>query len=312
MPRLGLAVSPESPWLFGVRFRQVKPYVPRPEGDFGARCVEHMNTGQALENPGDEIRPVPRFRRWQRWLLPAGVAIALGVWQVLTMTEIVPSFLLPSPAAVAGRFIRGWSDASLARHTLVTLSEVLSGLLLGVLAAALLGYSIAKSAALERLLSPYIVASQAIPIVAIAPLLVIWFGPGRISKVLIAALIVFFPVLVNTVVGVRSVPQDLRELMRSLRATRWQTFSRLEIPAALPVLLGGLKIGATLSVIGAVVGEFVGADEGLGFLVNIGRGLYDTALVFVAVFLLIAMALGLYGLVAWFERRLAWRTEADS
>jgi NitT/TauT family transport system permease protein len=270
-----------------------------------------MNTGQALENPGDEIRPIPRYRRWQPWLLPAGVAAALATWQVLTMTELVPSFLLPSPVAVASRFIRGWSDASLARHTLVTLSEVLAGLLLGVLAAALLGYSIAKSAALERLLSPYIVASQAIPIVAIAPLLVIWFGPGRISKVLIAALIVFFPVLVNTVVGVRSVPQDLRELMRSLRATRWQTFSRLEIPAALPVLLGGLKIGATLSVIGAVVGEFVGADEGLGFLVSIGRGLYDTALVFVAVFLLIAMALALYGLVAWFERRVAWRTEAD-
>jgi len=270
-----------------------------------------MNTGQALEDPGDEIRPAPRYRRWQPWLLPAGMVAALATWQVLTMTELVPSFLLPSPAAVASRFVRGWVDASLARHTLVTLSEVLSGLLLGVLAAAFLGYSIAKSAALERLLSPYIVASQAIPIVAIAPLLVIWFGPGRISKVLIAALIVFFPVLVNTVVGVRSVPQDLRELMRSLRATRWQTFTRLEIPAALPVLLGGLKIGATLSVIGAVVGEFVGADEGLGFLVSIGRGLYDTALVFVAVFLLIAMALALYGLVAWFERRVAWRTEAD-
>jgi NitT/TauT family transport system permease protein len=297
--------------LFGVCFRQAEPLVPRPDGDSGARCVERMNTGQALEHPGDEVRPQHRSRGWQRWLLPAGLAIILTAWQIVTMIDLVPSFLLPSPSAVASRFARGLSDASLARHTLVTLSEVLAGLLLGVLAATVLGYSIAKSAALERLLSPYIVASQAIPIVAIAPLLVIWFGPGRISKVLIAALIVFFPVLVNTVVGVRSVPQDLRELMRSLRASRWQTFSRLEIPAALPVLLGGLKIGATLSVIGAVVGEFVGADEGLGFLVNIGRGLYDTALVFVAVFLLIAMALALYGLVAWFERRVAWRTEAE-
>jgi NitT/TauT family transport system permease protein len=192
------------------------------------------------------------------------------------------------------------------------LSEVLAGLFLGVLAAAVLGYWIAKSPSVERLLSPYIVASQAIPIVAIAPLLVIWFGPGRLSKVLISALIVFFPVLVNTVVGVRSVPQDLRQLMRSLRASRRQVFTKLEVPAALPVLLGGLKIGATLSVIGAVVGEFVGADEGLGFLVSIGRGLYDTPLVFVAVFLLIAMALALYGLVAWLERRLTWRTEAES
>jgi NitT/TauT family transport system permease protein len=142
-------------------------------------------------------------------------------------------------------------------------------------------------------LSPYIVASQSVPIVAIAPLLVIWFGPGLFSKVLICALIVFFPVLVNTIVGLRSVPEELHDLMRSLQATRWQTIRYLEIPAALPVFLGGLRIGATLSVIGAVVGEFVGSDRGLGFLINIGRGQYDTALVFVAVFSLIIMALSL-------------------
>jgi len=245
-------------------------------------------------------------------LLPLGLLAVLAAWYVLTASGAIPAFLLPSPDAVAGRFVRGIQDASLLRHTLVTLSEVLAGLLLGVVAAAVLGYAIAKSPAVERLLAPYIVASQAIPIVAIAPLLVIWFGPGRLSKVLIASLIVFFPVLVNTVVGVRSVPEDLRQLMRSLRATRAQIFAKLEVPAALPVLLGGLKIGATLSVIGAVVGEFVGADEGLGFLVNVGRGLYDTALVFVAVLLLIGMALTLYGFVAWLERRLTWHSEADN
>jgi NitT/TauT family transport system permease protein len=144
--------------------------------------------------------------------------------------------------------------------------------------------------------------------VAIAPLLVIWFGPGRISKVMICALIVFFPILINTIVGVRSVPQDLYDLMRSLRATRWQIFTKLEIPAALPVLLGGLKIGATLSVIGAVVGELVGADQGLGFLINIGRGVYDTTLVYVAVITLVVLAMALFTLVAalewWFLR---WR-----
>ena len=172
----------------------------------------------------------------------------------------------------------------------------------------MLGYLLARSLPLERLLSPYIVASQAIPIVAIAPLLVIWFGPGMFSKVLICALIVFFPVLINTVVGVRSVPSDLRDLLRSLRATRWQTLRLLEAPAALPVFLGGLRVGATLAVIGAVVGEFVGAKSGLGFLINVGRGLYDTALVFVAVFTLVALALSLYGLVAWLESRLlAWQ-----
>ncbi len=199
-------------------------------------------------------------------------------------------------------------DGSLLRHTLVTLSEVIIGLVLGVCVATGLGYALAKWPAVERLLSPYVVASQSVPIVAIAPLLVIWFGPGMQSKVLICALIVFFPVLVNTVVGLHSVPEDLRDLMRSLKATRWQTFRLLEAPAALPVFLGGLRIGATLAVIGAVVGEFVGADRGLGFLINRARGQYDTALVFVALLALVLMALSLYGLVLLLERRwLSWQ-----
>jgi NitT/TauT family transport system permease protein len=242
------------------------------------------------------------------WLLIGTLVVSLACWAAAAEWGGLPAFMLPSPLAVGQRLIGSLADGSLARHTWVTLQEVIAGLALGLTAAASLGYLLAKSRTVERLLAPYIVASQSIPVVAIAPLLIIWFGPGRISKILICALIVFFPVLVNTIVGVRSVPEDLRELMRSLRATRWQTFARLEAPAAMPVLLGGLKIGATLSVIGAVVGEFVGSDEGLGFLVNVGRGLYDTALVFVAVLVLILLALSLYGLVAGLERRLlVWR-----
>jgi len=125
---------------------------------------------------------------------------------------------------------------------------------------------------------------------------------------LICALIVFFPVLVNTIVGFRSVPDNLRDLMRSMHASRWQTLRLLELPAALPVLLGGLRIGATLSVIGAVVGELVGADRGLGFLINVGRGQYDTALVFVGVFTLVVVALALYGSVLGLEKYfLRWK-----
>jgi NitT/TauT family transport system permease protein len=247
--------------------------------------------------------PVRRFV-----FLLLSLTIVLLVWWGLTAFWELPAFLLPGPGAVAARFGRALTDGSLARHSLATLTEVLIGLAVGVLAATSLGYLLAKSPALERLLTPYVVASQAIPVVAIAPLLVIWFGPGLISKVLICALIVFFPVLINTVVGMRSVPPQLSELMRSLHATPWQTFCKLEVPAALPVFLGGLRIGATLAVIGAVVGEFVGADRGLGFLVNAGRGVYDTALVFVAVFTLIVMALALYGGVVLLERHLLrWR-----
>jgi len=238
------------------------------------------------------------------WLIALSIFLLLVVWQLVTWLGSFPTFIIPSPAQVGIRFGQAIMDGSLLRNTVVTLLEVLLGLALGISVATVLGYLLARSVRLERFLSPYIVASQSIPIVAIAPLLVIWFGPGLSSKVLVCALIVFFPVLVNTVVGVRSVPEDLRDLMRSLQATRWQTLKNLELPAALPVFLGGLRIGATLAVIGAVVGEFVGAKSGLGFLVNVGRGVYDTALVFVAVFTLIAMALILYGLVALIEKRL--------
>jgi NitT/TauT family transport system permease protein len=190
---------------------------------------------------------------------------------------------------------------------------VLVGLTIGVICATSLGYLIAKSPLIDRLVSPYIVASQAIPIVAIAPLLMIWAGPGLASKIMITALIVFFPVLVNTVVGLQSVPDDLHDLMRSLHATTAQTFRLLEVPSALPVFLGGLRIGATLAVIGAVVGEFVGADRGLGFLINRSRGQFDTALVFVAVLALVLLALGLYGIVTLLENRLlSWRQKPNT
>lgn len=254
---------------------------------------------------------------WSRYrrvvFLPLSIILALIVWELAIKVWGPPPFILPPPSLVWTRLNQVLFDGSLLRHSLVTLGEVISGLVLGVCVATSLGYALAKWPAVERLLSPYVVASQSVPIVAIAPLLVIWFGPGMTSKVLICALIVFFPVLVNTVVGLNSVPEDLRDLMRSLKATRWQTFRLLEAPAALPVFLGGLRIGATLAVIGAVVGEFVGADRGLGFLINRARGQYDTALVFVALIALVLMALGLYGLVILLERRwLSWRDRKDA
>ena len=232
------------------------------------------------------------------------MAAFLLAWHLAARFGGLPAFILPSPADVWTRFLRSLADGLLLTHSFITLIEVLVGLLAGAFFATLIGYLIAKSRLLENLLSPYLVASQAVPLVAIAPLLIIWFGPGMFSKFLICALIVFFPVLVNTVVGVRAVPSVLHDLMRSLRATRGQILLKLEIPAALPVFLGGLRIGATLSVIGAVVGELVGSDSGLGYLVNVGRGQYDTALVFVAVFTLIFLALVLYGLVALLEKKL--------
>jgi NitT/TauT family transport system permease protein len=236
--------------------------------------------------------------------------VGLAFWWSFTTYSEIPSFIFPSPADVWTKLIIVITDGSLLFHTLVTLQEVLLGLALGLVAAIVTGYFLAKSKVVERILAPYIVASQSIPIVAIAPLLVIWLGPGILSKILTSALIVFFPVLVNTIVGLNSVPRELYDLMRSLQASSWQRIIKLEIPSALPVFLGGLRIGATLAVIGAVVGEFVGADKGLGFLVNVGRGLYDTSLVFVSVFTLVFLALALYGSVVFLESRLlSWQKD---
>lgn len=245
---------------------------------------------------------------WKIGFLALSILAGLFLWQMFTTFSQIPSFIFPKPIEVWNRFVIVLQDGSLLKHALITLQEVLFGLLLGLSAAIITGYFLAKSRLVERFLAPYIVASQSIPIVAIAPLLVIWLGPGILSKILTSALIVFFPVLVNTVVGLKSVPRELYDLMRSLQANTWQRIIKLEIPAAMPVFLGGLRIGATLSVIGAVVGEFVGADKGLGFLVNVGRGLYDTALVFVAVFTIVLLSLGLYGSVIFMENRLlSWQ-----
>lgn len=250
--------------------------------------------------------------RHNGWLVVVSIAAVLALWQLIVVVNQPPAFLLPTPSGVWKKFITSIENGTLLYHTSITLYEVLLGLFLGSVLAMLIGYSLAKSRLMEKVFSPYLVASQAIPMVAIAPLLVIWFGPGIFSKILICALIVFFPVLVNTMIGFRAVPDNLRDLMFSLRATRWQRLRFLEVPSALPVLFGGLRIGATLSVIGAVVGEFVGSDKGLGFLINVGRGQYDTALVFVSIFALILMALILYGLAMLAEKRSTrWKTERE-
>lgn len=244
----------------------------------------------------------------RNWLVVLSVTLGIALWHLVTRYGGIPDFILPSPLSVWARFLKALGDGSLLYHTAITLLEIVLGLLAGALVATLVGYVLAKSRPLERALSPYIVASQAIPIVAIAPLLVIWFGDGILSKVVICALIVFFPVLVNTIVGVRAVPAALYDLMHSLHASRGQIFWKVEVPASLPVFLGGLRVGATLSVIGAIVGELVDAEEGLGFLLQLGDFQYDTPMVFVAVFMLIALALMLYGLVLFLEKRfLKWQ-----
>jgi NitT/TauT family transport system permease protein len=238
------------------------------------------------------------------------LVLAILLWEALVRWQELPPFILPSPILVWQKFLTILSDGTLLRHAQVTLVEITLGLSVGLSTAFVLGYFLGKHPALEHIASPYIVASQSVPIVAIAPLLIIWLGSGLSSKVIVTALISFFPVLISTIVGIRNVDLDLHDLMRSLRASRSQLFWKLELPAALPVIFGGLKLSVTLAVVGAVVGEFVGADAGLGFLINLGRGILDTPLMFVAVIALVVIAQALYHTVALLEKHfLRWQRQ---
>ena len=242
--------------------------------------------------------------------IPSALAAALAfgafvlAWKLVVVVGAYPPYILPAPEVVGARFVKAWLDGTIAPHALRTLGEVLAGFVVGAWSAVVVGYLLARLPLLERLVSPYLVAAQATPILAIAPLLALWFGPGIGAKLVICALIVFFPVAIATMVGVRAVDARLLELARSLRATRRQIVTTLEIPAALPSIFGGLRVGVTLAVVGAIVGEWVGADRGLGLLVNIARGsLFDIPLLFATLLTIALLGIVLYGLLVLVERR---------
>ncbi len=234
------------------------------------------------------------------------LAVFLTIWKVVTVVGDLPEYILPAPEVVAERAARAVGSGVLWPHVGVTLVEIVLGFAIGAIVAIGVGIALAKSLAVERALSPYIVAAQAIPILALAPLLDIWFGGGLSARVVVCALIVFFPITIATMVGIRGTDPLLGEMLRSLGATPAQRTRLLEIPSALPVIFGGLRVGVTLAVIGAVVAEWASAgDTGVGVLINIAnQGLFDTPLMFVALAVLAIIGLVFYGGVVMVERRL--------
>ena len=230
--------------------------------------------------------------------------LTIGIWKGLTSLFHIPSFLLPPPEDVFFEYISLLMNGLLLKHTYVTLYETITGFLAGAAIGMLLGYPLAKSRKLERILSPYIVAAQTAPKIALAPLIVIWLGFGLSSKFFLVALIVFFPIFVNMITGMRSVDMNLLELMKSTGASKFDIFKKIEMPSSLPMLFAGFKTGITLAVIGAVVGEFVGANAGLGYLTIYAAGLMDTTQVFVAIFQLTVLGIVLYALVSFIGKKL--------
>ncbi len=269
--------------------------------------------------PGDRA-PAPTRQRAQsrrqtaprsaRMLSPAP-AVALGVgllalWQLATGAGTVPAFLLPPPAQVAQAFARGLADGLLPKYMLTTLGESGAGFALGTLVALPLGYSIARSPLLARALQPYLAASQAIPAVALAPLLVLWLGYGVPPVAALCALIVFFPTVVNTTLGLRTLDRDVLDAARMDGAGRWALLRHIELPLALPSILAGVRTSLTLSITGAVVGEFVVGGQGLGGLLNIAAAAFDYPLVFATLLMLAALAAALYGLARLAERTFSY------
>ena len=256
-------------------------------------------------------RPEPTMRQVWLWAArPAVAVVVLGLWIGYVRLWDLPSYVLPHPADVAATFARLARSGVLARHAAFTLQAVALGFALGTTAALAIGTLISRSRFAEAVLRPYIVASQTTPTLVLAPLFLVWFGFGITSKVLIAALICFFPLLVNVIIGFRSVGENELRLFRSYRASAWQTFARLQVPAALPFIFAGLRITSILSVIGAVVGEFVGSPAGLGYLAVTSAGNLDTETLFSAVFSLMVMGLVFYLLITLVERRVLFWHES--
>lgn len=258
----------------------------------------------AMDGSGWQRRTWKLVRsRYEYLLLPVSVVLFVFLWQAIIDLGSYPEYILPRPGTVWNQFLISLPNGELFYHARVTLSEALSGFAMGLAFATILGYILGRWPPLEKVVSPYLVAAKSIPILGIAPLLIIWFGQGITAKALIAFLIIFFPMLINTIVGIRGVKEQQRELMRSYSASAWKVFATLEVPSALPILLGGIKVGLARSMMGAIVGEYIGSKEGLGFLVNMGTGggAANAALTFLGIFSIVIITTLLYGLAAVLE-----------
>ena len=234
------------------------------------------------------------------------VALIL-IWQGWVVVKNTPRYLLPSPVDVARSIQEHWPR--LLSHTRVTLVETLLGFGLSVGVGVPLAVAIVYSKWTENMLYPLLVGSQAVPKIAIAPLLLVWLGFGMTSKVLVAFLIAFFPVVVATATGLRGVSEDTLRMVDSMGASTWQTFRRVRFPTAVPGMLSGFKVAIALAVVGAVVGEFVGSNAGLGHYLLLASGNFDTPLLFASVVMLTLMGVTLFYLLAILETRLnRWST----
>lgn len=231
------------------------------------------------------------------------LVVFLALWQWGPGLLGMPEFVLPNLTRVAREAVAMWQTGNLLEHGLITTLEIIVGFALGALLGVVIGVALGLSPSAEAMLSPYILALQIAPKVAFAPLFVMWLGYTVYPKILIAILIVFFPVMINVLSAIRTVDPDMINLVRALSANRWQLFRLVEFPSAMSALFSGLRIASTLAVIGVTVGELVGGNKGLGFLLVDAEGQGNTAGVFVTIVALTLIGVLAYAAVVWAEKR---------
>ena len=250
-------------------------------------------------------KPMAARSRAFAWNYGPAIAItlaAIGLWELIVRVAHVPEYLIPTPSEVAADFKSDWSV--LEPNLVVTLREIALGFAISVVAGVGLAVLLHLSSTMRRAVYPLLIGSQTIPIIVLAPILVILFGYGIMPKLIIVALICFFPIVVNGIDGLRSVDDDLIRMMLTLNGTRWSIFRRVEFPAALPSIFSGMRIAATFAAIGAVFGEWSGSNQGLGYVMLAATPNLLTARIFAAIVLLTVVALALFGLVSALERTL--------
>lgn len=260
-----------------------------------------------------EVIEAPRGRHVEFAISGLGIVAIIVLWEVISRAGAVSPIILPPPSAIARELYFAFGNilagGYMFTHTAVTLIETLGGFGIAVILGLGLGVLIAEVPLMRRVLMPYLIALNAAPKIALAPLLIVWFGFGMTSKIVMAALIAFFPLLVNVVSGLSNVDERKLILMRSFAASWWKTFSRVKLPDALPVIFAGAKTAIVLAVVGAVVGEFVGADAGLGHLIKKTEYMLDVPLTFAAIVLLSTAGILLFYSVEFLERRVLFWTK---
>ncbi len=251
--------------------------------------------------------------RPQLVLSPLFAVLFFGGWEYACSAFKISELIIPAPSMIVLALFEGFRSGQFVTGLLTTLEEVLFGFILAAIAAFVVGTLISQIRLLELIVYPYIVAVQTLPKVAVAPLILIWVGLGIEGKIFIAATVSFFPMLVNTIVGLRSAPQNEIDLMRSLSASRWKIFRYVQLPEALPFIFAGLNIGLVLAVLGAIVGEFVGAKAGLGYLILQMNFNMDVPGIFAALLLLGLMGVGLNWLAQCLRRKVVfWKPEGGA